>query len=90
MEIWEAKPSFLRSGWSLIDCDIHNELPALESLFPYLPDYWCDYCNESAFVGPDASDYPKAVPTFISMVPPTVIFSPEYSVILRLLVVDNT
>jgi len=63
MEIWEAKPSFLRSGWSLIDCDIHNELPVLESLFPYLPDYWCDYCNESAFLGPDASDYPKAVPT---------------------------
>lgn len=42
----------------LIDCDIHNTIPSLKALFPYLPDYWQDYINESAFVGPDAADYP--------------------------------
>ena len=41
-----------------IDCDLHNEPPSLQALYPYLPDYWVDYCNESAFVGPDAKDYP--------------------------------
>jgi predicted TIM-barrel fold metal-dependent hydrolase len=46
------------NGHSMIDTDLHNELPALKALYPYLPDHWVDYCNESAFVGPDASDYP--------------------------------
>jgi predicted TIM-barrel fold metal-dependent hydrolase len=49
-------------GKSVIDCDLHNELPALSVLFPYLPDHWVDYCNESAFVGPDANDYPANAP----------------------------
>jgi len=63
MDTQNAKPSFVQSGWRLIDADIHNELPSLETLFPYLPDYWCDYCNESAFRGPDANDYPKGAVT---------------------------
>lgn len=46
----------------VIDCDLHNELPALSALYPYLPDHWVDYCNESAFVGPDANDYPANAP----------------------------
>ncbi|MCX6047169.1 MAG: amidohydrolase family protein [Chloroflexi bacterium] len=46
----------------LIDCDIHNELPSLKTLYPYLPAHWVDYCQESAFVGPDADDYPKGSP----------------------------
>jgi len=46
-----------------IDCDLHNTLPALSVLYPYLPDHWVDYCNESAFVGPDANDYPAGAPT---------------------------
>ncbi|MFN8488450.1 MAG: amidohydrolase family protein [Caldilineaceae bacterium] len=47
----------------IIDCDIHNELPSLQTLYPYLPEHWVAYCNESAFVGPDANDYPKGAPT---------------------------
>ena len=46
----------------IIDCDIHNELPSLKTLYPYLPEHWVAYCNESAFVGPDANDYPKGAP----------------------------
>lgn len=42
----------------IIDCDLHNELPSLKTLYPYLPEHWVAYCNESAFVGPDARDYP--------------------------------
>lgn len=43
----------------VIDCDIHNELSSLKVLYPYLADHWRDYCEESAFTGPDANDYPK-------------------------------
>ena len=46
-----------------IDCDVHNEVPGLESLYPYLPSHWLDYCRESAFNGPDADDYPGGAPT---------------------------
>ena len=42
----------------VIDCDLHNELPSLKVLYPYLADHWVDYCEESAFTGPDANDYP--------------------------------
>ncbi len=47
----------------MIDCDIHNEVPTLSALYPYLPAHWVDYCEESAFVGPDADDYPEPIAT---------------------------
>jgi uncharacterized protein len=47
----------------IIDCDIHNELPSLKVLMPYLDDHWVAYLNESAFVGPNANDYPAGAPT---------------------------
>lgn len=56
-----AKPDL--TAYPVIDCDIHNEIPSLKTLYPYLPDHWRDYMNESAFVGPDANDYPKGAPT---------------------------
>lgn len=45
----------------LIDCDIHNELPSLAALHPYLPDHWIDYVTNSAFSAPDVNDYPKGL-----------------------------
>ncbi|MBV7330751.1 amidohydrolase family protein [Chloroflexi bacterium TSY] len=54
----------------MIDCDIHNELPSLKTLEPYLPSHWRAYINESAFVGPDANDYPRG--TSISVRPGAV------------------
>jgi predicted TIM-barrel fold metal-dependent hydrolase len=45
-----------------VDCDIHNEVPSLKALYPYLAEHWVDYGNESAFKGPDANDYPKGAP----------------------------
>ena len=62
METSDVKPNFVPPGGSLIDCDIHNELPSIETLFPYLPDYWCDYTNQSAFNGVTVNDYPKGMP----------------------------
>ena len=48
---------------TVIDCDIHNVLPSIKTLFPYLADYWCDYIRESGFGGPGANDYPPGAPT---------------------------
>lgn len=47
---------------SVIDCDLHNELPSLQTLYPYLAPHWVDYCNESGFTEPDSGDYPKHSP----------------------------
>ena len=63
MATGSSKPSFVEAGMPIIDCDLHNRLPSLRMLYPYLPDYWCDYCEESGFPGPDANDYPEGVPT---------------------------
>lgn len=43
----------------MIDTDIHNNVPSLDTLKPYLESHWVDYTNESAFRGPDANDYPE-------------------------------
>ena len=44
----------------MIDTDVHNELPNLKALLPYLAEHWHVYLAESAFVGPGANDYPGA------------------------------
>ena len=49
----------------MIDCDIHNEVPDLTELYPYLPQHWVDYTEESSFEGPDANDYPEMVSTTV-------------------------
>ncbi|MEM7029482.1 MAG: amidohydrolase family protein [Chloroflexota bacterium] len=48
---------------SVIDCDIHNVVPSIKTLFPYLGEHWCDYIWESGFAGPGANDYPRGAPT---------------------------
>ena len=51
------------SSPAVIDCDIHNVLPSVETLFPYLADHWRAFIRESSFGGPGANDYPKGAPT---------------------------
>lgn len=46
----------------MVDSDVHNELPSLDALLPYLGEHWRVYIAESAFVGPMANDYPAATP----------------------------
>ena len=50
---------------NVIDCDIHNEVPSIDVLKPYLSDHWCSYIEESAFRGPDSDDYPVGAPTSV-------------------------
>ena len=48
---------------SVIDCDIHNELPSIDLLIPYLADFWQDYIRSAGYPGPAAGDYPRGAPT---------------------------
>ena len=47
---------------TLIDCDVHNTVPNVEALFPYLPPYWVEHVKQSVFKGAAASYYPPNAP----------------------------
>src|SRR3982751_2810329 len=48
---------------AMIDCDVHNNLPGVEALFPYLPEHWVERIKGSSFKGVTDSSYPKSAPT---------------------------
>ncbi len=50
-------------GQPVIDCDIHNVVPSIQALFPYLSDHWREYASTTAFRGPTDTAYPKGAPT---------------------------
>lgn len=43
----------------IIDCDLHNEVPRVEALFPYLPAYWREVIGQTGFKGPVDTPYRK-------------------------------
>lgn len=47
---------------TVIDCDIHVNVPTVEALFPYLPPYWVEHITQSVFKGPTDSPYPANAP----------------------------
>jgi len=52
----------IRGAWSgpIIDCDVHANVPSLETLFPYLDSVWVQFTRERGYTGPLrlASTYP--------------------------------
>ena len=46
----------------LIDGDVHNRVPGVEALLPYLPPYWVDHVAQSVFKGANTTYHPKASP----------------------------
>src|SRR5436305_6104062 len=58
----QAHPESGRVG-PVVDCDIHNTVPSVEALVPYLSDHWREYVRQSAFRGPPDTAYPPAAPT---------------------------
>src|SRR4051794_31620714 len=46
----------------MIDCDIHNEVPSPQALFPYLPPYWVEHVTNTLFKGPTEQPYPPDAP----------------------------
>src|ERR1700674_4590299 len=53
-------------GQPVIDCDIHNAVPSVEALFPYLSEHWREYIRTSAFKGPVDTAYPLRAPTTVA------------------------
>lgn len=47
----------------VIDCDLHNVVASIYTLFPYLSEHWREYVNSSAFRGPVDTSYPGGAPT---------------------------
>ncbi len=46
-----------------IDCDLHNEVPNIAALYPYLPVFWREHIEGTLFKGPVDKAYPPNAPT---------------------------
>ncbi len=57
-----ATSARVSSRTAIVDCDIHANVPSVQTLFPYLPDYWIEHINQSLFKGPVESAYPPNAP----------------------------
>ncbi len=51
-----------RDGVDVIDCDIHNSVPSIEALFPYLEERWRDYVVEHGVTSLEPNYYPAGAP----------------------------
>ena len=47
----------------VVDCDLHNVVPSVQALFPYLSDLWREHISQTLFKGAIDSAYPKSAPT---------------------------
>ena len=47
----------------IIDCDIHNVVPSIDALLPFLSEHWREYIRQSAFKGAPDNAYPPQMPT---------------------------
>jgi len=50
---------------SIVDADIHNVVPSVRTLLPYLSEHWREYVNTSAFKGVVDTAYPEKAPTSV-------------------------
>jgi uncharacterized protein len=50
----------------VVDADIHNVVPSVQALFPYLSDHWREYISTSAFKGPTDTAYPPGASTTVA------------------------
>ncbi|MDQ0218122.1 amidohydrolase [Peribacillus cavernae] len=46
----------------VIDCDVHNAVPSIQALFPYLEDRWRDYVVEHGIKSLEPNYYPRGTP----------------------------
>ena len=62
IETRAAPSSSVVTERALVDCDLHNEVPSIQALFPYLPAYWVEHITNTLFKGPTESYYPLNAP----------------------------
>src|SRR5258708_37188630 len=49
----------------VIDSDVHNDVPKIDALFPYLADYWIEHITNTLFKGPTDTYYPPKAPVAV-------------------------
>ncbi|HLZ06960.1 MAG TPA: amidohydrolase family protein, partial [Chloroflexota bacterium] len=57
-----AGSSAVTSSLALVDCDLHNNVPHVRSLFPYLPIHWREHIEQTLFKGAVDTIYPRNSP----------------------------
>ena len=62
MVVPSSAGSVVAAPSALIDCDIHNTVPNVEALFPYLSKYWVEHVQQSVFKGAGTTYYPPNAP----------------------------
>src|SRR5947207_15909107 len=62
IEARAAEAGRVSTEQAVIDCDIHNEVPKVDVLFPYLPEYWIEHITNTLFKGPTETYYPPNSP----------------------------
>ncbi len=62
IEAHTSPPSGSVAQAPVVDCDIHNEVPTIQALFPYLSDHWREHITQSLFKGPVDHIYPPGSP----------------------------
>ena len=50
------------SGWSLIDCDVHANVPGMQALLPYLGEQWRDSVIDRGLNSLESISYPPNSP----------------------------
>ncbi len=50
---------------TIIDADLHNIVPNIDALLPYMETHWQEYLRNSRFRGPADSSYPKGAQTSV-------------------------
>lgn len=58
-----ARPSWVPTGQAIVDADVHNVVPDIQALFPYLTAHWREYIVQSDFKGATDVSYPPGAPT---------------------------
>jgi hypothetical protein len=59
-DVLSAPWGIIQTDRAIIDCDLHNAVPSVEALFPWLSNHWREYITQSGFKGPTDTAYPKA------------------------------
>ena len=60
----ERSPASTRAAAapSLIDCDLHCEVPRVDALYPHLPAHWIEHVQNTLFKGPNLTYHPRRSP----------------------------
>jgi hypothetical protein len=59
----ESPRDALPAGTAVIDCDVHANVPSIETLFPLLGEHWREVATTTQFRGPTDTAYPPSAAT---------------------------